>query len=136
MTRLLDNAWKALKLVGAARELAIETRRFSWEAAPGATFFLEAQYADIRLVTHDQRDILATVELQAGFGWQMVTDQDDAGVYIIVRRKPLIGSISRSRFDITLPADLHISLKLENCRLCLDDLNTALDLPPFASELQ
>lgn len=133
--RLLDNAWNALKLAGAARDLAIETRRFTWETAPGATFFLEAQYADIRLVTHDRHEILAKVELQVGFGWQMATDQDEAGVYIIVRRKPLIGSISRSRFDITLPDDLHISLKLENCRLCLDDLNASLDLPPFASEL-
>lgn len=133
--RLLDNAWKALKLVGAARELAIETRRFNWELAPGNTFFLQAEYADISLRTHHRREVMAKVELQAGFGWQLLTEQDEAGVYIIARRKPLIGSIGRSRFDITVPDDIHISFKLDHCKVCLDDLNTSLDLPPLASEL-
>ena len=133
--RLLDNAWKALKLVGAARELAIETRRYNWEMTPGSTFFLQAEYADIRLVTHHQSEVLAKVELQAGFGWQLLTEQDEAGVYIIARRKPLIGSIGRSRFDITVPQDIHISFKLDRCKVCLDDLNTSLYLPPLSSEL-
>ena len=130
--RMLDNAWKALKLVGAARELAIETRRFNWEVATRTTFFLQAEYADIRLATHGRHQILAKIELQAGFGWQLVTDKDDAGVYIVARRKPLIGSIGRSKFDIALPDDVHISLKLEHCQLCLDDLNTSLDFAPFS----
>ncbi len=132
--RLLDNAWKALKLFGAARELAVETRRYRWEAAPGTTFFLQAEYADIRLVTHRRPEVLAKIELQAGFGWQLLTEQDEAGVYIIARRKQLIGSLGRSRFDITLPDDIHISFKLDQCMLCLDDLNISLDLPPLASE--
>lgn len=132
--RLRDNAWKALKLVGAARELAIETRRFHWEVAPGSTFFLQAEHADIRLVTHHRSEVLAKVELQAGFSWQLLSEQDEAGVYIIARRKPLIGSIGRSRFDIAIPEDIHISFKLDQCKLCLDDLNTSLDLPPLASE--
>ena len=130
--RHLDNLWKALKLAGAARELAIETRRFQWEVTTPSTFFLQAEYADIRLSTHDRLEVLAKVELQAGFGWQLATDQDEAGVYVIARRKPLIGSIGRAKFDITLPQDLHVSLKLEHCQLCLDDLNTTLEFPPFS----
>ncbi len=133
--RLLDNAWKALKLLGAAREMAIDTRRFNWDVAPGSTFFLQAEQADIRLVTHHRREVLAKVELQAGFGWQLLSEQDEAGVYIIVRRKQLIGSIGRCRFDITLPDDMHVSFRLDHCNVCLDDLNTTLDLPPLASEL-
>lgn len=132
MRRTLEQAWSAFKLIGAARELAIETRRFHWDVKPRATFFLQAQYADIRLVAKDRQAIAAKIELQAGFGWQLLTDQDEAGVYIIARRKALIGSMSRCRFDIALPRDAHISLKLEHCQLCLADLNTALDLKPFA----
>lgn len=132
MTRKLEKAWKAFKLLGAARDIAIETRRFHWDVRPGATFFLQAQYADIRLAANAGRQIAAKIELQAGFSWQLVTDQDEAGVYIIARRKSLIGSMSRGRFDIALPRDAHISLKLEHCQLCLADLHTALDLKPFA----
>ena len=133
--RMLDNIWRALRIVGAARELAIETRRFNWKVAPGATFYLEAEYADIHLVSHDRPEVLAKVELQAGFGWQLVTDQDEAGVYMIVRRKALIGSFGRTKFEIKLPEQAHISLKLENCQVCLADLNTALDLTPFAAQV-
>ena len=132
MRPMLQKAWSAFKLIGAARDLAIETRRFSWEAAPGATFFLQAEFADIRLVKRERREIAAKIELQAGFGWQLLTDQDEAGVYIIARRKAVIGGMSRGRFEIALPGDAHISLKLEHCQLCLADLNTALDLPPFS----
>ena len=61
--------------------------------------------------------------------WQPT--QDEAGVYIIARRKPLVGSIGRCKFDISLPADVHISLKLEHCLLCLQDLSATLDFPRF-----
>ena len=68
MMRMLDRTWKALKIVGATRELAIQTRRYKWEVAPGTTFFLQAEYADIRLLTHERQEIRAKLELQAGFG--------------------------------------------------------------------
>ncbi len=135
MTGKLQNAWRAVKLLGAARDMAIETRRFHWEVAPDSTFFLQAENADIRFVKREGHAISATIQLQAGFGWQLATDQDDAGVYVIARRKALIGGFSRGRFDIALPADAHISLKLDNCQLCLAALNTALDLKPFSQEL-
>jgi len=129
--RLRDNLRKALKLAGAARELAIDARRYNWEVASGATFYLQAEYADIRLARQDGQEISAKIELVAGFGWQLATDQDEAGVYIIARRKPLVGSIGRGKFDISLPADVHISLKLEHCLLCLVDLSASLDFPNF-----
>ncbi|MCY3917047.1 MAG: hypothetical protein OXG49_13650 [Chloroflexi bacterium] len=133
--RMLDNFWRALRIVGAAREMAIETRRFNWKVAAGTTFFLQAEYADIHLVSHDRPEVLAKVELQAGFGWQLAADQDEAGVYMIARRKAIIGSLGRATFDIRLPRQAHISLKLENCQVCLADLNTALDLRPFAEPM-
>ena len=132
MMRQMDKVWKALKIAGAARELAIETRRLSWQAAAGTTFFLQAEYADIHLAAHERQEIIAKVELQAGFGWQLASEQDEAGVYIIARRKALIGSMGRCKFHITLPKEVHISLKLEHCQVCLAELNTALELPPFA----
>ncbi len=129
--RMLRSAWQALEILGAARDLATETRRFNWELAPRATFFLQAEQADIRLRAHERREIQATIKLQAGIGWQLLTDQDEAGVYIIARRKPVIGSMSWSRFDISLPADAHISLKLAHCQVCLEDLSASLDFAPF-----
>ena len=75
-------------------------------------------------------EILATVKLGAAFAWTLAQEQDEAGVYLVARRKAIIGHISRADFHITLPPGAHISLKLRHCRLCLDGFPRALELPP------
>lgn len=132
--RHLGNIWKAARLFNAARELAVETQRFQWDVTEPNTFFLQAEQSDIGLVWHDQPQILAKIEMRAGFGWQLTTDQDGAGVYVVAKRKPVIGSIGRGKFHFYLPRGVHISLKLKQCQLCFDDLTASLDLPPFLIE--
>ncbi len=125
---------QAAQLLNSARELAVETQRFHWDVTAPNTLFLQAEQSDIRLALHDQPQILAKVELRAGFGWQLTTDQDAAGVYVVAARKPVIGSIGRGKFHFTLPRGVFISLKLTQCRLCFHDLTASLDLPPFLSD--
>lgn len=125
-----ENLWKAVSVVSSVRDLAVESKTYQWDVTLPLTFFLDVEYADVMLKRHDTPQIMAQVELQAGFGWQVVTDQDDAGVYIIAKRKPLIGTMGRGKFIITLPHTIHTTLKLEHCQLTLDDLTTTIDLPP------
>jgi len=126
----LENLWKAVNIVGSMRDLAIESKTYQWDVAPPITFFLHVEHADVTIKRHDDPVILARTEIQAGFGWQVVTDQDDVGVYIVGKRKPLIGTIGRAKFTITVPHSIHVTLKLEHCKLTLDDLHTTFDLPP------
>ncbi len=128
--RHLENLWQAFHWLGSARDLTVESKNYQWEVTPPITFFLQAEQADVKLTRHDKPQVLARVELQAGFGWQMIAEQDEAGVYLIAKRKPLIGSIGRGKFDITLPDNIHVTLKLARCQLRLDNLNTTLDFPP------
>lgn len=132
--RHVGNIWKAARLLSSARDLAVETQRFHWDVRTPSTLFLQAEQSDIRLALHDQPQILARVELRVGFGWQLTTDQDSAGVYIVAVRKRVIGSIARAKFTIHCPRGIYLSLKLQNCRLCFDDMTASLDLPPFMSE--
>ncbi len=126
--------WRAVELISSARELALEKRRYTWQVAVPNTFYLDAENADIRISARNGEELAATVELPVALAWRLRTEQDAAGVYIIARRKPLLGSVGRARFDISLPRGLHISLKLEKCRLCLDNMYQSLDLPPPALE--
>lgn len=125
----LDNVWKAMNIVNSVRGLAIESKTYQWDITPPITFFLHVEYSDVTIKRHEKPTIVAKVELQAGFGWQVATDQDLAGVYIVAKRKPVIGTMGRGNFTITLPHNIHVTLKLEYCQLTLDDLNTTLDLP-------
>lgn len=133
--RRLGRIWNALRLLNSARELAVETRRCVWNVSPPVTLFLQAEHCDVVLSWRDQARIRATLELQAGFGWQWTSDQDDAGVYMVVRRKPLIGGLGRGRVAFTLPPGIHISLELEDCQLICRDLRASLELPPFQQPL-
>jgi hypothetical protein len=126
----LDSLWKAVTIVSSVRDLALESKTYHWDITPPITFYLHVEYADVILKRHDKPMISAKVELQAGFGWQVTTDQDDAGAYIVAKRKPLIGTMGHGKFDIILPHNIHVTLKLEHCQLTLDDLNTTLDIPP------
>ncbi len=128
--RHLGKLWDAFSLVSSVRDAALERRRYSWQVTLPNTLHLEAEYADIRLVTRERPTITAKVALPLGIGWQLAAEQDDAGVYIVAMRKPLIGSLGRARFDIALPPGLHITLKLRRCQLRLDDLDMTLELPP------
>ena len=126
----MANLRDALKLADAARDLAVEKRRYHWDVAPPATFYLQAERAEIRLSPHDEARIDATIELRGGFAWQLATERDEAGVYIVARRKAVLGTLARLRIHAHLPPGLHISLKLHNCQLRLDDLHGELDFPP------
>lgn len=136
MMRHLGNVWKAAKLLSSARDLALETRHLQWEVKLPSTFFLQAEYADVNLTGHDQTQIEARLALQAGFGWQLASDQDEAGVYIVAKRKAVIGGIARAKFEIKLPRGVHVSLDLRHCQLCIADMHTAIDLPPTLLESQ
>ena len=131
----LENLWKAVNIVSSVRDFAVESKTYQWDIAPPITF-LHVEYADVTIKRHALPTIFAKVELQAGFGWQVATDQDQAGVYIVAKRKPVIGTIGRGKFYITLPHDIHVTLKLEHCQLTLDDLNTTLDLPPHNQSIE
>lgn len=132
----LGKFWQALKLVYSARELVAETRQLEWTASPPNTFFLQAEHCDISLAWHDEAQVIARLDLQAGFGWQWTSDQDESGVYLIARRKALIGGIARGRIAVTLPRGIHISLKLARCQLCCQGLDASLEWPPFAGDAQ
>lgn len=129
--RRVGNMWSAIKLLGAARDLAVDTRQLAWNVTIPCTLFLQTEHCDVNLAWHKHNQILAKLELQGGFGWQWAADQDAAGVYIVAKRKPLIGGIGRGKLSFTLPHGIHISLKLENCQLCCQGLHTSLELPPF-----
>ncbi len=122
--------WKAAALVSAARDLALETRRFRWDLEDQGTFFLQAEQTDIRIAGRAPGLAMAKLELPASFGWQWKVDQDEAGLYIVIRRKPVIGGIARARIQIELPRSLRLSLKLRRCALCLDDFAPTYEIPP------
>lgn len=133
MTGRVRHLWKAIELLGSFRDLAYESTRYQWEVTPPNTFFLDAEYADVKLTRQVTTQISATVRLRASFSWQLTTEQDEAGVYVVARRKAVIGNVGQARFVISVPTGIHVSLRLQHCRLSLEHFDGELELPAVAT---
>jgi hypothetical protein len=70
-------------------------------------------------------------QLQAAFGWRVATDQDDAGVYVVARRRPVVGTLSSALFSILVPQDAYLILKLADGRVTLNHIDGTLQVPPL-----
>ena len=128
--RNLSKLRGALDLLGSIRDLTVVSRQYQWEVQTPSSFYLEAEYAEINLARADNNHLHVSVKLRASMSWKLVTERDDAGVYIVAKRKPLIGNIGRARLHVRVPHGVHISLQLQSCVLCLDELVSRYDLPP------
>jgi hypothetical protein len=65
------------------------------------------------------------------FGLELVAEQDDAGVYIVARRKPVVGKLSRTDFTITVPFESHLVFHLTPGDIVLQDVHGMMELPPI-----
>ena len=121
------------QIVNAASTVAELTRsaqtyRFGVGSSP--TCYLHLKGGEVRINRSDQPLIEITSRLQAPFGWRIAAEQDDAGVYFVALRRPVVGAMASAVFYVTVPLDAYLVLKLDHTRLSLDNLTGVLELPP------
>jgi hypothetical protein len=81
-----------------------------------------------------RRAVAPQVTLEASmvraFGLEFATEQDDAGVYIVLKRKPVMGTVSRAEFALTVPYDCHLAFNLTPGDVVLQNPDGLFELPP------
>lgn len=125
----LDSLWKLVNVAASVRDMAQETRQYRFVVAPHSTLYLHTESAHISLQRSDNPELLIQTELQGGFGWRVATEQDELGVYVVAKRRAVVGGLSSARFSITAPHTLQLAFKLEQCHLELRDLTGFIRLP-------
>lgn len=82
-----------------------------------------------------RREVTAKVTVQSSmyraFGLELVAEQDEAGVYIVARRKPVVGKLSRTDFTIIVPMESHLVFHLTPGDIVLQDIDGMMELPPI-----
>jgi hypothetical protein len=127
----LNSLWQAMDAVSAVTELARQSQTYHFNVAANTTFYLRAEQAEVKIIRWPQLKIEVLTMLQAPFGWRLATDQDDAGVYVVARRRMVVGSIASAAFSVLVPTDTYLILKLTDCRLVLDGVDGTLHIPPM-----
>ena len=136
MTKLLPGAarlntlWQAVSMATDLREITRDRRTYMFHVPESITFFLRAENADVRIMRWDVPRVEVRTLLEGAFGWRVATDQDEAGVYVVAHRRRLVGDFSSALFDVVVPREMHLVLKLDDGRVTMEHVNGILHVPP------
>lgn len=130
----LNTLWQAVNAASTVAELARQTQTYHFSVVGPVTFYLKAENAEVKITRWQQPKIEITVQLQAAFGWRLAAEQDEAGVYVVARRRALVGGLSRATFNILVPSDAYLVLNLSDGKLTLDHIDGSLRIPPPDAE--
>ena len=124
---------KMTQLVAAATtvsEIALKAQTHRFGAPGPLTLYADLEGADVSVERRVLPYLEVGVQLQAPFVWRVVFDQDDAGVYVVARRRALVGDLGGGTFRLIVRPDTWLHLRLGGCKLTLHDVNATVELPP------
>jgi hypothetical protein len=134
MTKHLNTLWQVVNAASTVADFTRQTQTFTFNVAPTITVYLQAEQAEVRLVRWVQPKVDVFVQLQAAFGWRVATDQNADGVYIVAKRRMLLGNMSKAKFTLTVPYDAYLILKLNQSSLLLSDVDGTMHVPPKSAQ--
>lgn len=134
MTKHLNTLWQVVNAASTVADFTRQSQTFTFNVAPAITVYLRAEQAEVRLVRWEQPKVDVFVQLQAAFGWRVATDQNSDGVYIVAKRRMLLGNMSRAKFTLTIPYDAYLILKLRQSSLLLTDVDGTMHVPPKTTQ--
>jgi hypothetical protein len=126
----LNMLWQLVNAASTVSELARQSQTYRFGVMGPVTFYLCADHAVVQLTRWRQPMVEVSAQLQAAFGWRIVTDQDEAGVYFVAKRRAVVGGFSRAVFRVNVPQDTYLMLKLHSGHVLLEDVNGTLNIAP------
>lgn len=130
MTKHLNTLWHMVNAASTVADFTRQSQTYTFAVTPAISVYLRAEQAEIKLVRWDFPKVDVFVQLQVPFGWRIATDQNADGVYIVAKRKMLLGTMSRAKFTLSVPHDAYLILNLRQSNLLITDVNGTLQLPP------
>lgn len=130
MTKHLNTLWQVVNAASTVADFARQSQTYTFPINGPVTVYLQAEQAEIRLARWGQPKVDVFVQLQAAFGWRIATDQDADGVYMVAKRRMIVGGMSRAAFTLTVPHDAYLILKLHESSLLIADVDGTLHVPP------
>lgn len=131
---LLQRGLRSALNLGVEAAAAATAKHFQqrFSVQPPLTVYVRGSQVAVHIQRGDPQSVLLEADLHASFGWEFLTDQDEAGVYVVARRKPIVGALSWATFSLTVPPYAHLALHLTPGSLHLAHLEGKLTLPAQA----
>lgn len=130
----LNTLWQAVNTITELKAMTRHRQTYYFSTLEPATFYLRAEHAEVQIMRWALPKIEVTVMLHAAFGWRIATDQDEAGVYVVARRRPVIGNLSSALFSVIVPHDAFLVLNVTGGRIVMEHVTGTVEIPPLHPE--
>jgi hypothetical protein len=100
-----------------------------FNVTPAVTVYVRASHCRITVSRQTDPKVILEANLYRAFGVELTAEQDEAGVYIVAKRKAVVGRVTRTEFTLTVPADSHLAFHLTPGDVIFQDIEGMIELP-------
>ena len=93
------------------------------------TVYVRGSHCAVSVRRHDAPRVELEASLARSFGAELTAEQDEAGIYIVARRKPVVGAAARLELALTVPPDAHLALHLTPGDVSFLDVDGLAEFP-------
>mgnify|MGYP006883605380 FL=1 len=93
------------------------------------TVYVRGSHCAVSVRQHDAPRVELEANLARSFGVELTAEQDEAGIYIVARRKPVVGTVARTELALTVPPDAHLAFHLTPGDVSFLDLDGLAQFP-------
>lgn len=95
------------------------------------TVYIYATHSRVTVQRKPGNQIELEANLRGAFGLTLAVEQDDAGVYVVAKRKPVAGTLARADFTVVAPPEARILANLTAGSVILDDIDGLIEALPI-----
>jgi hypothetical protein len=119
----VDSALSAVPKTGQRSHVQV------FNVKPPVTVYVRASHCRITICRQPEPKVILDANLYRAFGVELTAEQDDAGVYIVAKRKAVVGRVTRIDLALTVPADSHLALHLTPGDVIFEAVDGLLEVP-------
>ena len=123
----LDSASAAVGQIGQ------ETFRQVFTITLPVTVYVYATHSRVTVRRKPGTQVELEANLRGAFGLSLAVDQDEAGIYLVAKRKPVAGALARVDITIIAPPEARILANLTSGTLILNDIDGLIEALPIRS---
>lgn len=99
------------------------------------TVFVRGSRCRVAIQYHELDQVELHAQFYYAFGLQFVVEQDDAGIYVVAKRRRILGAFSRAEFILRVPQYTHLALQLTPGHIRLDEVDGIVEFPPLKHDI-
>lgn len=131
MVNQLETAFRIFDTLRALPRMTQSRRVAAYEVSGPSTVYVRASHCRVTVQRVLEPRVQIDCELRQAFGWEWVTERDDAGIYVVLKRKPVVGALSSAVLTLLVPADAYLVFHLTPGSVQLADFEGRLSVEPL-----